>query len=259
MLETAIKRNLSVLVAPVSLAVSLSLGAVSAHAGSYVTSSSGDIVYNNFEECWDSVTGTVKDVSYCGDVVTHKPVSAPSPAGDSDGDGVNDDIDQCPNSLYGAVVNSVGCFVDGDDDGVADSRDRCPDTASGASVDAEGCALFSAPESLHEILSGFAFDQANTVLLRPFDKEKLQNIAKTITSLSGGDKQVQVIGYTDSIGPEAYNLKLSERRAQTVADYLASQGVRNITVKGMGEADFVGDNDTSEGRALNRRVEVIAQ
>ncbi|MEL6711307.1 MAG: OmpA family protein, partial [Pseudomonadota bacterium] len=100
---------------------------------------------------------------------------------------------------------------------------------------------------------------ANTVLLRPFDKEKLQNIAKTITSLSGGDKQVQVIGYTDSIGPEAYNLKLSERRAQTVADYLASQGVRNITVKGMGEADFVGDNDTSEGRALNRRVEVIAQ
>ena len=54
-------------------------------------------------------------------------------------------------------------------------------------------------------------------------------------------------------------MKLSERRAQSIADYLANLGVRNITVKGMGETSFVGDNDTSEGRAMNRRIELIAQ
>ena len=264
MFETAGKRNVVGLMAPVSLAVSLSLGTVAAYAGSYVTSSSGDIVYNNFKECWNAKTGTIRNVPYCGDTVVAEPRPAPLPpsrpvVGDADGDGVNDDRDQCPSSLYGAVVNSVGCFVDSDDDGVADSRDRCPDTASRAVVDVQGCALTSAPESLHEVLSGFAFDKSNTVLLKKFDKAKLEDIAGQIKNLGGSEKQVYVTGYTDSIGPESYNQKLSERRAQTVADYLADKGVRNITVKGMGEANAVGDNDTPEGRALNRRVEITAR
>jgi OOP family OmpA-OmpF porin len=256
MFEKAGKRNLVGLVAPASLAIGLSFGSVAAIAGSYVTSSDGDIVYNNFKECWNAATGTVKNVPYCGDVAA--PAPAPSPALDSDGDGVTDDLDRCPNSLYGAVVNSAGCFVDGDGDGVADSRDRCPDTASGVAVDVEGCALPVASESLHEVLSGFAFDKADTVLIKPFDKDQLRRIAGKIKGMSG-DKQVHVTGYTDSIGPEDYNLNLSERRAQTVADYLASQGVLNITVQGKGETNFVGDNDTPEGRALNRRIEIVVK
>ena len=259
MFETAGKQNLFGLVAPVSLAAGLSFVTIAAaYAGSYVTSSSGDIVYNNFEECWNAASGTVKNVPYCGDSVAPEPSPVSGQAAvDSDGDGVNDDVDQCPSSLYGAIVNSVGCFVDSDGDGIADSRDRCSDTLPGATVDVEGCTLTSTSEPLHEVLSGFGFNQTNTVLLKPFDKAKLQRLAEEINLRDG--VQVIVRGYTDSIGPEDYNLKLSERRAQVVADYLASHGVRNITVKGLGEADFLGDNDTTEGRALNRRVEIIAR
>ncbi len=69
---------------------------------------------------------------------------------------------------------------------------------------------------------------------------------------------VEITGYTDSSGPAAYNQKLSENRAQAIADYLISGGISasRLTVSGMGEENPVADNSTHEGRALNRRVEV---
>lgn len=60
-------------------------------------------------------------------------------AADSDGDGVGDDVDRCPNTPAGIAVDSFGCELDGDRDGVVDRLDQCPDTARGASVDARGC------------------------------------------------------------------------------------------------------------------------
>ncbi len=87
-------------------------------------------------------------------------------------------------------------------------------------------------------------------------KERLDNF---ITFLNEYPQAVvEITGYTDSSGPAAYNQKLSERRAQSVADYLVSGGVDagRLTVSGMGEENPVADNSTSEGRALNRRVEV---
>ncbi|WED22183.1 OmpA family protein [Vibrio sp. JC009] len=71
--------------------------------------------------------------------------------------------------------------------------------------------------------------------------------------------EVEIIGHTDSVGSEAYNQKLSENRAQAVADYLYTQGVEasRVTVKGMGESQPKATNDTPEGRMANRRVEVI--
>jgi OOP family OmpA-OmpF porin len=69
---------------------------------------------------------------------------------------------------------------------------------------------------------------------------------------------IMLIGYSDSTGPAAYNLRLSEARAQSVADYLEQQGVvpSRLSVKGLGEANPVASNDSPEGRAKNRRVEV---
>ena len=65
------------------------------------------------------------------------------------------------------------------------------------------------------------------------------------------------MGHTDSKGSKAYNQKLSERRAQAVADFLRTFGVKNsMSVKGMGETQPVADNATDAGRAQNRRVEI---
>ncbi|MNF03767.1 Outer membrane porin F precursor [compost metagenome] len=66
-------------------------------------------------------------------------------------------------------------------------------------------------------------------------------------------------GHTDSVGRDAYNQKLSERRAQSVTDYLVSSGVPQasfVSVQGAGESRPEADNATAEGRAMNRRVEI---
>ena len=72
------------------------------------------------------------------------------------------------------------------------------------------------------------------------------------------DLQVEIAGHTDSSGAEAYNQKLSERRAKAVRDYLVENGIdaARLSVKGYGESDPVADNASKEGRAKNRRVEM---
>ena len=71
------------------------------------------------------------------------------------------------------------------------------------------------------------------------------------------DMNVEIQGYTDNTGSEKFNLKLSEKRAETVKDYLVSKGIEagRLTVKGYGEDNPVAINNTAEGRALNRRIE----
>lgn len=97
-----------------------------------------------------------------------------------------------------------------------------------------------------------------------FDKATLKQGGKDridaeITKLGQVElNSVIAIGHTDSVGPDAYNQKLSERRAQAVKDYMVSKGVAadRIQIKGEGESKPIADNKTKEGRAKNRRVEV---
>ncbi|WP_440888778.1 OmpA family protein [Vibrio sp. WZ-1] len=100
----------------------------------------------------------------------------------------------------------------------------------------------------------FEFDSAK---LTDSVSERLDNFVNFLNEYP--QAQVEVTGYTDSSGPAAYNQKLSERRAQSVADYLISAGIDadRFTVKGMGEENPVADNSTHEGREKNRRVEVL--
>ncbi len=96
-----------------------------------------------------------------------------------------------------------------------------------------------------------------------FDKAVLtttaqQNLDKIITVFKQyPDTNIGVYGYTDSKGADQYNLTLSQKRAQSVADYLAAHGISSsrLTTKGFGKEDPIGDNSTDAGRALNRRVE----
>ena len=73
------------------------------------------------------------------------------------------------------------------------------------------------------------------------------------------DLKLQVEGFTDSIGSDEYNLELSEKRADSVRAYLISNGVSpdHVTAQGFGKSNPVADNDTAEGRKLNRRVDMI--
>jgi outer membrane protein OmpA-like peptidoglycan-associated protein len=100
----------------------------------------------------------------------------------------------------------------------------------------------------------FDFDKSD---IRPDAVPILDEAAKTLKEY--GDVTVSVDGYTDSIGTDAYNQALSLRRANAVKNYLERQGVpaSRMTVRGFGESDPVASNATPEGRAQNRRVELI--
>jgi outer membrane protein OmpA-like peptidoglycan-associated protein len=97
----------------------------------------------------------------------------------------------------------------------------------------------------------------NKYTLKPEAREKLAKISGIV--LAYPDLKLDVEGHTDSIGTDDYNQKLSEERASTVRGYLVSQGLKpdNISSVGLGKANPVADNATSQGRQRNRRVEMI--
>lgn len=96
--------------------------------------------------------------------------------------------------------------------------------------------------------------------LLPIARDRLNEVAKSLKELDD-DKLVSIEGFTDSRGADDMNLKLSQDRANTVRDYLTSQGVKpeKLRAIGRGEANPVASNDTPEGRANNRRVEIVIQ
>ena len=102
--------------------------------------------------------------------------------------------------------------------------------------------------------AGFASDSAQ---LNPKLHAPLNELAASL--LQNPAETVQIVGYTDSTGGDSINYPLSQNRAQSVEGYLVSRGVQpqRITTQGLGSQNPVASNDTAEGRALNRRVEVF--
>lgn len=105
-------------------------------------------------------------------------------------------------------------------------------------------------------MSDVLFD-FNQYTLKPEAREKLAKVSGILLAYPG--LQLQVEGYTDNIGSDEYNQKLSEERADTVRDYLVSQGVQqnSISATGYGKSDPIADNTTNAGRAQNRRVQLV--
>lgn len=173
--------------------------------------------------------------------------------------------------VAGAIAGGLICYAqDGDEDGdgVFDRRDRCPDTPAGTQVNHMGCPLpqypAAAPQpepaATSEVITLddqgqvlFAFDSAE---LTQGAQQRLQGLLPKLNDPSVAS--VKVIGFTDSVGSDSYNQRLSERRASGVAEYLISQGLapNKVTSQGRGESEPVADNDTDEGRSRNRRVEL---
>ncbi|URM27917.1 OmpA family protein [Pseudomonas frederiksbergensis] len=173
-------------------------------------------------------------------------------------------------ALFLGSMAAAYCWVHGDGDedgdGVPDSRDKCPGTPKGVRVDADGCPP-PAPAPVVEETAvvkeevivirdvHFQFDSAK---LTPADKDVLSTIATRLKQESSS-AQLTVTGHTDSVGSDAYNQKLSDRRAHSVVEYLISQGVPRssfVSVTGAGESQPVADNKTADGRAMNRRTEI---
>jgi len=92
--------------------------------------------------------------------------------------------------------------------------------------------------------------------LQPGVQSTLNEVGRTLVSYD--QTYIDVLGHTDSTGSEAYNQTLSQRRAQSVADYLASRGVARarMGIRGYGETQPISSNETDEGRSQNRRVEI---
>lgn len=163
-------------------------------------------------------------------------------------------------------------YADSDGDGVLDRHDQCPDTPKGQLVDSTGCPVIvpvapapvAPPPALpaqeriviHNLL--FAVDSAK---LSSQDMLILDEAASRLRNEAVSTRLV-ITGHTDNTGAEAYNQRLSERRAQAVADYLVQVGIPKasiVHVGGMGESRPIADNSTKEGRLYNRRVEIDVQ
>jgi len=171
-------------------------------------------------------------------------------------------------AVFGAGMAAAYCWVhsdgDADGDGVPDSRDKCPDTPKGVTVDAAGCPIVAVVvvETVvvkeETIVVRDVHFEFNSAKLTAADKDKLNVIAARLKK-DAANAQLKVTGYTDSVGSDSYNLKLSKERAHSVVEYLIDSGIPRsqfVSVAGAGESNPVASNHTPEGRAQNRRTEI---
>lgn len=183
-------------------------------------------------------------------------VSAPAKVLDSDGDGVNDNIDNCPATPAGTQVDATGCPVnlDDDGDGVLNDVDSCPDTEAGAKVDAKGCYVVISEDVTVSLNVNFANNSESMV-------SGVEQIAKVADFMKLYPlTNVVIEGHTDSLGSESYNQSLSQRRAQAVVNVLTAEygiDAERVSAVGYGESRPIASNDTNEGRAANRRVSAV--
>ncbi len=205
-----------------------------------------------FNGCPDTDKDGIPDkIDECPDVFG---LAAFNGCPDSDGDGVPDKDDRCPNTPKGYKVDRFGCPVDTDRDGIPDSEDDCPDKAGVSEL--KGCpytvAYLVGKYNISMKPIYFDFDSYE---LKTDGVEALDKIADALSNHK--DFGVQFDGHTDYVGTEEYNLKLSEKRANSAKGYLIHKGIMDsqIRMQYFGESKPAQNNNTKEGRKLNRRVE----
>jgi OOP family OmpA-OmpF porin len=218
------------------LLLSLLLSSSFAFAGKvapkgYLVDSANDPVRSGFGLCWHTGTWTPADavVEGCDDMLKPAPAPVAAPKAES-------------NSPAPAAATS------GETTGVAPIAD--------APAPAPAAAAASTPTSEKVTFEADTFFDFDKSVLKPAGKAKLEDL---VSKLKGTDIEVVVAtGHTDWTGTDAYNLKLSMRRANAVKAFLVSKGLPadRVFTEGKGESKPVASNRTSEGRAKNRRVEV---
>jgi outer membrane protein OmpA-like peptidoglycan-associated protein len=191
-----------------------------------------------------------------GDGVADKDDACPEVAGkpelkgcpDEDGDGITDADDACPK--HPGPKSTKGC-PDRDNDGVADSEDKCPDVTGLKAY--QGCV----PEAVKKFtgaIQGITFDTGKATI-KPSSFSTLDKAVAVLKQFP--ELKLAIEGHTDDVADDAFNLKLSQERADSVRSYLLGKGIEasRLRAVGYGETRPKADNKTSSGRALNRRIE----
>ncbi|MEZ2413598.1 OmpA family protein [Muriicola sp. E247] len=226
--------------------------------------SDGDGIEDGKDSCPNEAGS--KELNGCpdadGDGIADKDDACPNEAGiaalagcpDADGDGVADKDDACP-SEAGPAENKGCPWPDTDGDGVLDKDDQCPEVAG--TVANQGC-----PEVTEEVQKQLN-DYARTILfdtgrasLKTESVSVFVDIIKILNEYPNAKFTVE--GHTDSVGSDKLNQSLSEKRANSVRDFLIQEGIGadRLTAIGYGEAKPIASNNTRAGRAQNRRVEI---
>jgi outer membrane protein OmpA-like peptidoglycan-associated protein len=184
---------------------------------------------------------------------------------DADSDGIPDDQDSCPKVAedVDGFEDFNGCpEADDDGDGLADAVDRCRQEAETLNSweDDDGCPDV-VPESLAKVagtIQGIVFDSGQATL-RLESGPVLANVAAVLRQPENSSVLIVVEGHTDSRGTREANLKLSQRRAETVVQWLANNGIAKsrLSAVGHGPDRPVAANDTEAGRQKNRRITFV--
>jgi outer membrane protein OmpA-like peptidoglycan-associated protein len=182
------------------------------------------------------------------------------PDPDNDADGLADRVDSCPNEPEDrdGFQDEDGCpDPDNDKDGIPDSSDACPNEFG---VPPDGCpkkySLVVVTEKKIELKQTVYFD-FNKASIKSVSFALLDDVAQAMKD--NPKIKVEIQGHTDSVGDDNYNLKLSQKRAESVKAYLVKKGIDSgrMVPKGYGENVPIADNRTTAGRDQNRRVEFV--
>ena len=175
------------------------------------------------------------------------------PREDADEDGVFDDVDECPEEAGDAPT---GCPpeepIDTDEDGVPDEKDECPGKPGDKP---KGCPPERPEEFIDRFtLSGVSFESGSAKLTDAAIKD-LEKLTRALEKFP--EVKVEIVGHTDSKGNDKKNRKLSLQRADAVRDQLVKTGVAKdrLSTRGAGEDEPLDSNETEDGRANNRRIE----
>ena len=154
-----------------------------------------------------------------------------------------------------APVVAAPAPVDSDGDGVYDDKDKCPNTPRGLEVDADGCEYHLTKSEEVRVDIKFATNKADIPQEYVGEVERVAKFMRKYASV-----KAEIGGHTDSTASDAYNLKLSQRRADAVKSLLTSRfgiDASRLTAVGYGESKPIADNSTADGRAQNRRVVAV--
>jgi len=210
-----------------------------------------------FEGCPDSDSDGVQDSEDdCPNVAGSMQLKG---CPDSDGDSIKDSEDECPQASGPALTK--GC-PDSDNDGIPDNKDKCPKEPGG--IEDGGCPkkeVIAKEDNKDKTADLSGSDLIFYLPMRAdIQDEYKPMLDKLISNLKNNPKNtVEIEGHADASGSDAINNSLAQRRAQNVASYLISKGIKanRIKVVSYGSKRPMVSNDTPENRAKNRRAKVI--